>query len=65
MWWAIAGVALIGAALWGPMASNVEQAKYTVVEKHDAIEIRDYAASIVAEAETTGERDKAINDGFV
>lgn len=64
MWWAIAGVALLGAALWGPMASNVEQAQYTVSEAHGTIEIRDYAPMIIAEAETTGDRDEAINQGF-
>lgn len=64
MLWIIAGVAVIGAAAWGPIASNVEQAKYEVVESHDTIEIRDYAPMIVAEAEVTGERKEAINQGF-
>ena len=34
MWWLIAVVAvvLLGAALWGPIVSNVEQPKYQVVE---------------------------------
>ena len=33
MWWLIAVVAvvLLGAALWGPIVSNVEQPKYQVV----------------------------------
>jgi hypothetical protein len=66
MWWVIAGVAVAvaGAVLWGPIVSRVEQPKYQVVEKHDNIEIRDYAPMIVAETEVSGERDKAISEGF-
>lgn len=66
MWWIfLAGIALIaGAALWGPIASNVEQPKYAVVEKDRRIEIRDYPPMIVAETHAAGPRDKAIRDGF-
>lgn len=44
--------------------SNVEQAKYEVVESQGDIQIRDYAPMIVAEAEVIGERKEAINQGF-
>lgn len=64
MFWAIAGVVVISAALWGPIVSNVEQAKYTVIEKHGDIEIREYAPLIVAEVEVDGEREPAIQKGF-
>lgn len=64
IWLTIAAVIVLGAALWGPMVSNVEQAKYTVTETHGSIEIRDYAPMIVAEAEVTGERKEAISQGF-
>jgi hypothetical protein len=66
VWWlvGIAAVLLLGAALWGPIVSNVEQPKYTVVERSANIEIRDYAPMIVAEAEVKGERREAINEGF-
>ncbi|MDX2073597.1 MAG: heme-binding protein [Alphaproteobacteria bacterium] len=64
MWLVIAGVFAVGAAAWGPIVSNVEQAKYEVVESHGDIEIRDYAPMIVAEAEVSGERKEAINQGF-
>ena len=66
MWWLIAVVAvvLLGAALWGPIVSNVEQPKYQVVESSGNIEIRDYAPQIVAEAEVTGDRRDAIGKGF-
>lgn len=64
MLWIIAGVAVIGAAAWGSIVSNVEQAKYEVVESQGDIQIRDYAPMIVAEAEVSGERKEAINQGF-
>jgi len=64
MWWIVAGVLAVGAAAWGPIVSNVEQAKYEVVKSQGAIEIRDYTPMIVAEAEVSGERKKAINQGF-
>lgn len=64
MWWIVAGVVAVGAAAWGPMVSNVEQAKYDVVESQGDIQIRDYAPMIVAEAEVAGDRKEAINQGF-
>lgn len=57
-------IVLLGAALWGPIVSNVEQAKYTVVEKRGNIEIRDYASMIVAEVDVSGTREESINQGF-
>jgi hypothetical protein len=65
MWWiALAGVTVLAGALWGPIVSNVEQPKYTVVESDHSKEIRDYAAMIVAETDVSGERDEAIGEGF-
>ena len=66
MWWIIAmlTVVLLGAALWGPIVSNVEQPKYSVVQSGGNIEIRDYAPIIVAETEVTGDRRDAIGKGF-
>ena len=66
MWWLIAVVAvvLLGAALWGPIVSNVEQPKYQVIESSGNTEIRDYAPMIVAEAEVAGDRRDAIGKGF-
>ena len=63
LWFLLGGLALAG-VLWGPVMSNVEQAKYSVAESHGSIEIRDYAPMIVAEAEVSGERGAAINQGF-
>jgi len=64
VWWVILGLVVIGGALWGPLASRVEQAPYTVVTREGNREIRDYAAMIVAEAQVTGDREQAIREGF-
>ena len=66
MWWIVGTgtVLLLGAALWGPIVSNVEHPKYTLVERSGNIEIRDYAPMIVAETEVTGDRREAIGKGF-
>lgn len=66
LWVGVAAVAAaaIGAAMWGPVASAVEQARYTVVAAAEPFEVRDYPPMIVAEVETTGARRQAINDGF-
>jgi hypothetical protein len=64
LWIALAGVVVLAGALWGPIVSNVEQPKYKVVESDKSIEIRDYGAMIVAQADVSGERDRAIGEGF-
>jgi hypothetical protein len=64
MLWIIVAMVIVAGVLWGPIVSNVEQAKYTVLESHNNIELRDYAPMIVAEAEVSGERAKAISQGF-
>jgi effector-binding domain-containing protein len=53
---------LIG--LSGAIMSDVEQAKYKVIESHNNIEIREYTPMIVAEVEVTGTREEAIKQGF-
>jgi len=64
MWWIAAGILAVGALAGGPLVSNVEQAKYELVESQDKIEIRNYSPMIVAEVEVSGERKEAINKGF-
>jgi hypothetical protein len=64
MWWIVAGVVAVSAAARGLVVSNVEQARYTVAETRGNIELRDYAPMIVAEAEVSGERKEAIQQGF-
>jgi hypothetical protein len=60
----LAVIVILAALLTGPIMSNVQQAKYDVFATHEAIEIRDYAPMIVAEAIVSGYRKKAICDGF-
>ena len=62
--WLLIVIVLLAAVLWGPIMSNVEQARYDVIEKHEAIEVRDYAPMLVAEVSVPGDREKAISDGF-
>lgn len=50
--------------LIGLIMSNVEQAKYKIVESYDAVEIRDYAPMIVAEVVVMGKREETIKQGF-
>jgi hypothetical protein len=40
---------------------NIEEPSYTIVEKRDGYEIRDYAPYIVAEVEVTGSRNESLN----
>jgi hypothetical protein len=68
MWWvvsgAVVGLLVLGSALWGPIVSNVEQPKYNLVESNGNIEVRDYAAMIVAETDVAGARYDAVREGF-
>jgi hypothetical protein len=62
--WIALVVILIAEILSGPIMSNVEQARYTVVKSDGNIEIRDYPPMIVAETIVSGERKQAISQGF-
>jgi effector-binding domain-containing protein len=62
--WLFAVIIILAALLAGPIMSNVEQAKYDVIETHGAIELRDYDPMIVAVVSVPGDRKKAIGDGF-
>ena len=64
MLWIIPAFVILGAAAWSQTVSNVEQAKYEVVSSQVDIKVRLYAPMIVAEAEVTGDRKVAINEGF-
>jgi effector-binding domain-containing protein len=55
---------ILAASLAGPVMSAVEKPKYTIVERIEEVEIRDYPPMIVAEVEVSGERKVAINQGF-
>jgi hypothetical protein len=60
----IGSLVVVGAVLWGPMASNVENPQYTVLSSEKEIEVRQYKPMIVAEVTTQGTRKEAIGDGF-
>ena len=60
----IVAVGLAIAIFVGPVMSNVELPKYEVLSSTDNIEIRNYAPMLIAEVSVTGERKKALSDGF-
>jgi hypothetical protein len=64
--WLVAFVGFIAFAgiAAGPIMSRVEQPKYELVESAGSIEIRDYPELIMAEANVSGEREPAIQEGF-
>ena len=67
LWWAVAGIggaAALAAVLWGPIASQVERARYKIVARDRDIEIRDYTPMIVAETRVSGNREEAMQHGF-
>lgn len=57
-------VLIIAGALAGPIMSNVEQPKYSVIASEKNIEIREYQPVIIAQVEVQGERKEAIGKGF-
>ena len=62
----LAGVALLGVSslLVAKSAMAIEKAKYTVVEKEDDFEIRQYDSQIVAETYVDGDLEDVGNEGF-
>jgi len=50
--------------IWGLFSSRVEQAEYTIIEKANGYEIRNYPAHIVAQTVVEGQYDEALNTGF-
>lgn len=50
--------------LLSPMASAIEEPKYTVVREYDGFEIREYAPYLVAEVTVPGPAEEAGNQGF-
>lgn len=57
-------VFIICGILAGPIMSDVEQAKYQVIDSQDNIEVRQYEPAIAAEVNVAGDREDAINEGF-
>ena len=62
----IAGFTLltVSSLLVAKSATAIEKAKYTVLEKKDSFEIRQYETRIVAETYVDGNLDDAGSDGF-
>ncbi len=57
-------VLAFGAAMIGPIMSNVEVPAYKILKKEQNIEIRQYHPLIIAEVKTAGSRQASISDGF-
>ena len=57
-------VLVFGAAMIGPIMSNVEVPAYKILKKEQNIEIRQYPPLIIAEVKTAGSRQASIGDGF-
>ncbi len=57
-------VLAVGAAMIGPIMSNVEVPAYKILKKEQNIEIRQYPPLIIAEVKTAGSRQASISDGF-
>lgn len=51
-------------SLWGYFSSRVEQLEYSVIEKRDGYEIRNYSKHIVAQTTVEGDYDYALGEGF-
>ena len=61
----IAFVAVIALwSVWGFFGSRVEQADYTVVNKLNGYEIREYPAHLVAQTTVKGAYGESLNSGF-
>jgi SOUL heme-binding protein len=68
MYYYIFGAVIIGLLIWiiGSYAVvwTIEEPAYTVLEKKDGYEIREYAPYIMAATTVTGDYDLATNQGF-
>lgn len=68
MYYYILGAVIIGLIIWiiGSYAVvwTIEEPAFTVLEKKDGYEIREYAPYIMAATTVTGDYDRATNQGF-
>jgi len=51
-------------SVWGFFGSRVEQAEYTVIEKKNGYEIREYREHIVAQTRVSGDYRESMGSGF-
>jgi SOUL heme-binding protein len=59
-----AAAAAIVLVLSSPMASAIEEPRYTVVRQYDGFEVREYAPYLVAEVVVPGPAEEAGSQGF-
>lgn len=57
-------VILIGFSMIGVIMSDVEHPPYTLIDSDNIAEIRSYDSMLIAEVQVSGERKKAISEGF-
>ena len=57
-------VILFFAQLFAGTVMAIEEPKYSVIEKTEPFELRQYAPMIVAEVKVDGDLDEASNQGF-
>ncbi len=57
-------LAVVVALMNGCNVGQYQEPAFTVSDKLDAIELRDYAPALAAEVQVKGERKEAINQGF-
>ncbi len=64
----IVSVIIVAAIIWTLggwlVVRNIEKPAYTLVEKREGYELRDYAPYMVAEVEVSGTRKESLNEGF-
>ena len=65
-WAAFAAIGVLAAGLvsWGAAANDVEEPAFAVLQTAGNIEIREYEPMIVAEANVSGDRSRAMSRGF-
>jgi SOUL heme-binding protein len=68
MYYYILGAVVAGVLLWAIgsylVVRTIEEPQYTVLEKRDGYEIREYAPYILAKTTVTGSYDEATSKGF-
>lgn len=65
--WSITGLAVAAVAVvggWVLYMRSIDQPSFTIVQKDDDIEIRDYGALTIAEVTRSGDRESAVRAGF-
>jgi len=64
LFFGLIGAAAVAALAQNEAASRVEQPKYSVLERFNLIEVRQYEPTVVAEVEIAGDQTTALEAGF-